>query len=780
MPRSSTSKDKKASPQRRRRNDAAGLQAGAIEAVVTNAGKPVDENEICKRLSIRSANQKRHLKRLLEALSREGRLVKNRRGLFALPKRMDLVAGRVIGHSDGYGFVSVDGGDDLWLSPRTMQEVMHGDRVMARPSRLDDKGRRSGVVVELLEARDSRIVGSYREDQGVGFVMPDDRRIGHDIVIPPEEQNAANDGDIVVAELTGHPHADGHASGRVVEVLGDSMSAGMEIDIAIRKHGIPHEWPKGLEALAKKEAKRITDDQLDERVDLRDLPLVTIDGEDARDFDDAVFAQRQSSGWRLLVAIADVSYYVEQGSMLDEEAELRGNSVYFPRRVVPMLPEVLSNGMCSLNPDEDRLCMYCDMQISKSGQITDYEFGAGVMRSRRRLTYTEVAELLVGSNAVAKQTKKLSEELHNLAGVYESLLRQREKRGALDLDMPEANIILGSNLRIESIGVRQRNMAHRIIEECMLAANVCASEFLGDYTDHAMFRIHEQPEDESIDELRGFLGEFAVKMPTSRDGVKVKNLQIAIEGIRKRPDLSVFLQVSVLRAMKQAVYSSDDKGHFALGYDSYTHFTSPIRRYPDLIVHRLIKQVIDAVPRSEMPGKSELQGVADHTSMTERRADDATRDVERWLKAEFMSDRIGEEFDGMVTGVTGFGVFVQLKDYFVDGLVHISDLGRDYFHFESERFRLVGEKTNVVYRPGTELKVIVARVDLEEGKIDFILASSGRSGGRRSRGSRTSGKKRKNIKGSKSTNSGNNSKSKSGKGRDRSAKSKKKQRKRPK
>lgn len=732
---------KSGKPDARQRSGAsANLESGEVEQIVIKAGKPVDDNDIRKHLSIRSAKDRRHLTRLLEALIREGRLVRNRRGLYAVPKRMDLVSGRVIGHSEGYGFVSVEGAEDLWLSPRTMQEVMHGDRVMARPSRLDDRGRRSGVVVELLESRDPRIVGRYREDQGVGFVMPDDRRIRHDIVISPEEPHTASDGDIVVAELTGHPHADGHASGRIEEVLGDSMAAGMEIDIAIRKHGIPHQWPKGLEKMAKRLASPLTDSVTEDRIDLRQIPLVTIDGEDARDFDDAVFAEPSRGGWRLLVAIADVSYYVEPDSMLDEEAEQRGNSVYFPRRVVPMLPESLSNGMCSLNPDEDRLCMYCDMQISKAGEVLDYEFGEGVMRSRRRLTYTEVANLLAGDDkGVAKETRRLHQEIKNLAGVYHSLLRSRGRRGALDLDMPEANIVLGKNLRIESIGIRQRNVAHRIIEECMLAANVCTAEFLSDYTDHAMFRIHESPEEESIEELRGFLAEFGVKMPLSRDGVRVGNLQKAVDGITKRPDLSVFLQVSVLRAMKQAVYSTENKGHFALGYDSYTHFTSPIRRYPDLIVHRLIKQVIDGVARSDLPGKSELQGLAEHSSMTERRADDATRDVEKWLKAEFMSDRIGEEFDSMVTGVTGFGVFVQLKDYFVDGLVHISDLGRDYFHHEASRFRLVGEKSGQVYRPGTELRVIVARVDLDDGKIDFILADGG-SGDRPKRRGRSKGR----------------------------------------
>ncbi len=723
---------------RQRASGTSDLHSKAVEAIVVKAGKPVDDAEIRKRLSIRSAKDRRQLKRLLEALIREGRLIRNRRGLYAVPKRMDLVSGRVIGHSEGYGFVSVEGGDDLWLSPRTMQEVMHGDRVMARPSRTDDRGRRSGVVVELLESRDPRIVGRYREDQGVGFVMPDDRRIRHDIVISPEEPHTAKDGDIVVAELTGHPHADGHASGRIQEVLGDSLTPGMEIDIAIRKHGIPHQWPKGLEKQAKRLASPVTEADLEDRVDLRDLPLVTIDGEDARDFDDAVFAEPRKGGWRLVVAIADVSHYVASGSELDEEAEQRGNSVYFPRRVVPMLPESLSNGMCSLNPDEDRMCMYCDMHISRAGEVQDYEFGEGVMRSRRRLTYTEVANLLDGDGeGVSPKTRRLGRHLENLAGVYQSLLRTRHRRGALDLDMPEANILLGKNLRIKSIGIRQRNIAHRIIEECMLAANVCTAEFLEDYTDHAMFRIHEPPEEESIEELRGFLAEFGVKMPISREGVRVANLQKAVDGIAKRPDLSVFLQVSVLRAMQQAVYSTDNKGHFALGYDTYTHFTSPIRRYPDLIVHRLIKQIIAGAVKSELPGKVELQALADHSSMTERRADDATRDVERWLKAEFMSDRIGEEFDSMVTGVTGFGIFVQLKDYFVDGLVHISDLGRDYFHHEADRFRLVGEKSGQVYRPGTELRVVVARVDLDDGKIDFILADSNRgSGGRRKKGRR--------------------------------------------
>jgi len=757
MSRSIDRRNKEKKSQQRARNrrsgplDAEASNRKAIEDGIAKAGKPVDETYIRKFLSIRAAKDRRQLKRVLEVLIREGVLTRNRRGLYALPKRMDLVSGEVIGHADGYGFVSVEGGDDLWLSPRTMHEVMHGDRVMARPSRLDDRGRRSGVVVELLQARDARIVGRYREDQGVGFVTPDDRRISHDIVISPEEPHDARDGDIVVAELTGHPHGDGHASGRVSEILGDSMAPGMEIDIAIRKHGIPHEWSKGLIREARKLAVPVSDRELDDRIDLTELALVTIDGEDARDFDDAVYAAKTKTGWRLVVAIADVSHYVTAGSTLDEEAEQRGNSVYFPRRVVPMLPEALSNGMCSLNPNERRLCMYCDMQISKAGEIVDYEFGEGVMQSRRRLTYTEVGNLLNGADRnTPAETRKLQPELRTLADVYEALLKVRNRRGALDLDMPEANIVLGKNLRIESIGVRSRNIAHRIIEECMLAANVCAAEFIGDYANHGIFRIHEAPEAESIQELKGFLAEFGVKMSTARGEIQVANLQSAVEGIRKRPDLSVFLQMSVLRAMQQAEYSCDDKGHFALGYETYTHFTSPIRRYPDLLVHRIIKAIIEEVPAGEMLPRAELQALAEHSSMTERRADDATRDVERWLKAEFMSDRIGEDFDSLVTGVTGFGVFVQLKEYFVDGLVHISDLGRDYFHHEASRFRLVGEKTGRIYRPGTELRVRLARVDLEEGKIDFILSepdkAAGKRGRRRSKPGKSKPGKSKNTK----------------------------------
>ncbi len=720
----------------RTRSKPADIDGGVVIEALTEAASPIDERELGDLLGAATSGARRKLGRVLVSMVDEGTVIVNRRGLYALPERMDILAGRIIGHADGFGFVSSgDRATDLFLPPRQMRKVMHGDRVLARVTSIDSRGRREGAVVEVVEKR-RQVVGRYVREKGFGYVQPDDKRINHEISISDKDRGDAKNGAMVVVEITHHPADDRHAGGRVIEVLGDRMEPGMEIEIAIRKHELPHKWPEGLEEKAQKKARPPSNKELSKRVDLRDLPLVTIDGEDARDFDDAVFAERDGRGWRLVVAIADVGHYVTPGSALDVEAYERGNSVYFPRRVIPMLPESLSNGMCSLNPDEDRLCMFCDMQISASGQLRDFSFGEGVMRSRRRLTYTEVAAYLSGeTDKVDPATMELSSHLDDLNRVYQALVKARVKRGALDLDLPEPFFDLDENGRIRSIRARSRNDAHRLIEECMLATNVAAALYMSEEAGTGVYRIHEQPDSEAIGDLRNFLAEFGVVLgggyePGPRD------IQAAIAKIQSRGDVAPVLQTSILRAMKQAVYSTDNAGHFALGYEAYGHFTSPIRRYPDLMVHRIIRAKL----RGEDVTAVDNSTACEHSSMTERRADDATRDVDGFLKAEFMSDRLGEDFDAVVTGVTGFGVFVQLDDFFIDGLVHISDLGGDYFHFEPARWRLVGEKSGQVFRLGTRLKVKVASADLEEGRVDFVPAKSSRKSGGAKSGRKTSGK----------------------------------------
>ncbi|MCB1958060.1 MAG: ribonuclease R [Rhodocyclaceae bacterium] len=658
--------------------------------------------------------------RRLAAMERDGEIMRNRRGDYLITDKADLIRGRVQGHADGYGFViRDDGGQDLFIGPKEMREVLHGDRVIARIVGVDRRGRPEGKLVEVLERANRRIVGRVIEEHGVTIVVPEDRRIAQDILIAKvagRTRKKATPGQIVVVDLIEQPTKHAQPIGAVSEVLGNYADPGMEIEIALRKHELPFDFSPEGKAEARKLPRTVRKKDCAGREDIRHLPLVTIDGETARDFDDAVYCERQGRGFRLIVAIADVSHYVEPGSALDRDAYDRGNSVYFPRRVIPMLPEKLSNGLCSLNPEVDRLCMVCDMSISMTGQVKDYRFYPAVMFSHARLTYNRVAAALYEEDAAeCEALAALLPQLKQLDAVFRVLLKARHKRGAIDFESTETQMIFDDAGKIERIVPVHRNDAHRLIEECMLAANTCASDFLEKRGQPTLFRVHEGPTEEKLERLRTFLGEFGLSLGGG-DDPQAKDYARLLEKIRERPDAQL-LQTMMLRSLRQAVYSPDNAGHFGLAYEAYTHFTSPIRRYPDLLVHRAIKAVLSH--EKYVPG--DWDAIGTHCSMTERRADDATRDVENWLKCYFMQDRVGEEFTGSVSSVVPFGLFVALDDVFIEGLVHISDLGSDYFHYDETRHELQGERTGLAYRLSDRVRVQLVRVDLETTKIDFRL-----------------------------------------------------------
>jgi ribonuclease R len=712
----------------------------AILAVLTERNEPLPFRELADALDVHGERDEDAFSRRLRAMERDGQILKNRRGLYGLARKMDMVAGRVSGHPDGFGFLIPDEeGEDLFLSPAEMRQVMHGDRVMARITGVDQRGRREGAVVEVLERAHLSVVGRYVTPNGMGFVVPENKRITQDIVISRGDENGARENQIVVAQITSPPTRHRAPAGRVVEVLGDHMAPGMEIEVAIRAHDIPHVWPQEVRDEVEGLAPQVPAHASEGRFDLRGIPLVTIDGEDARDFDDAVFAEHDGRHWRLIVAIADVSYYVKPGTALDREAYQRGNSVYFPQNVVPMLPEVLSNGLCSINPKVDRLCMACEIQIDASGNISRYRFLEAVMRSRARLTYTKVAAMLVEKDAALRQEyAEVVPHLEALYGLYKILHTARMKRGAVDFELPETRIVFDEQRKIQCIEPVQRNDAHRLIEECMLAANVCAAEILKKHKVPAPYRIHEGPTVEKLNNLREFLSEIGLSLGGG-DKPQAQHYSKLINQVEKRPD-SRLIQTVLLRSLSQAVYSPDNIGHFALGYPNYTHFTSPIRRYPDLLVHRAIKDILAKRPATITPELARQHG--EHCSLTERRADEATREVTRWLKAEFMMDKIGEEYDGYISGVTNFGIFVELIEFYVDGLVHITALGNDYYHFDAAHHRLMGERTRQVYRLGDKVRVRVVRVDLDETKIDFeLVGMTGARTGKAPRQRRPEGKR---------------------------------------
>ncbi|MBK1702029.1 ribonuclease R, partial [Thiococcus pfennigii] len=695
-----------------------------IQQVLKEAGVPLAFADVANALGLQDEEDLLALERRLGAMVRDGQLVRNRRDAFCLVNKRDLIVGRVIGHPDGFGFVKPDdGGDDLYLYPKEMRALFHSDRVVVRVTGQDRRGRLEAAVVEILERGTRNVVGRLYQESGVGFVKPDNKRLNHYIVIPRDRLDGARTGQIVVAEITDQPTKHTQPIGRILEVLGDHMAPGMETDIAIRTHDLPVAWPPEVEAESAAFTSEVPEQDKAGRTDLRRLPLVTIDGADARDFDDAVYCERTPKGWKLLVCIADVSAYVAPGSALDVEAFARGNSVYFPDRVVPMLPEVLSNGLCSLNPQVDRLCMTCELYLNEAGKVIRSRFFAAVMRSHARLTYDEVAAMIVdGDPELCARHAELLPHLHELHALYRVLHATRAERGAIDFDTTETKFQFNEQGRIEAVVPLVRNDAHRLIEECMLAANVAAARLFERKRMPALYRIHETPNDEKVTDLREFLGQLGLKLPGRAKKPTTQDFAAMLEAVKDRPDRHL-IQTVLLRSMQQAMYSSDNVGHFGLAYPAYTHFTSPIRRYPDLIVHRIIKHILAGGTAADLEySKPQLQGIGEQCSGTERRADEATRDAEAWLKCEFMQDKLGEEFEGTITSVNSFGLFVELDDIYIDGLVHITALDNDYYHFDPVGRRLTGERTGTVYRLGDRLRVKLAAVNLDERKIDFVLA----------------------------------------------------------
>lgn len=729
--------------------------------------------QLVKMLNIKGQDAREAIRRRLRAMERDGQILFRKQDeSFYIPDAQELLQGIIEAHRDGYGFLLLAGQEDVYLSEREMRQVFHGDEVLVRPSGRSRRGGVEGKIDKVIKRANEFLVGRLACESDLYFVVPDNPRIGQDILLPQGISDfELEPGDYVSVKIIDYPTQRTPATGEIDEALGSALAPGLEIDLAIRSHDIPYRWPDAVVAEAAKLGVEPEEADKQHRVDLRDLPLVTIDGEDARDFDDAVYCKkRKGGGFTLWVAIADVSHYVPVGSALDVQAYERSTSVYFPGRVVPMLPEAISNGLCSLKPDVDRLCMVGEIDISAKGKVTRHQFYEAVMHSHARLTYNEVAEALgltpkPPRAGLLKRLQGLMPELQNLYELYQLLRIERTKRGAIDFETTETQIIFNAERKIETIVPVVRNDAHKIIEECMLCANVAAANFLASQENPVLFRVHQGPKEQKLDNLRLYLGELGLSLT---GGLKPEpnDYQILMQKIEERPDAHL-IQIMMLRSLSQAVYQPDNEGHFGLAYPAYLHFTSPIRRYPDLLVHRAIRSVVRSrkacdqvrrVPGAKALAKkviypyelADMVAAGIHSSMAERRADDATRDVTAWLKCEYLQDRIGESFKGVVAGVTRFGLFVELQDLFVEGLLHINNLGNDFFHFDQAQQRLVGERTRKVYRLGDAIEVVVARVDLDERKVDLEISGAEKGAAREQR---KSGKKsgKKSFAGSKSS-----------------------------
>jgi len=690
--------------------------------LLSEQGRPLQRKEIFARLGVESQDEREIMRRRLKAMLRDGQVVKNRRNAYGLPEKMDLLRGRISAHPDGFGFVEPESGEsDLYLSSREMRKVLHGDKVLAAVTGIDDRGRRQGVITEVLERAHQRIVGRFVKESGVALVVPDESRIAQDVLIPLDQTGNAKPGQVVVAEITQQPGPRQPPLGKVVEILGETGAPGMATEIAIRNFDLPYEWPTGVEAEAAAFGDHVEEDWIQGRRDLRELPLVTIDGADARDFDDAVFAQRRENTWRLVVAIADVASYVKPGSKLDAEARDRATSVYFPGRVVPMLPEALSNGLCSLNPDVDRLCLVCDMSIDSKGTVTRARFDRAIIRSQARLTYREVWDWLVdGRGPIRPKRDAISNSLSDLYGLYKALRKARTRRGAIDFESTEVKFVFGEDGSVEDIQPVERNDAHKLIEECMIAANVEAARLLQRQGIPTLYRVHEPPQGDRVESLEQFLRGLGIKI-TWRGRPAPRDFEELVQRIKGREDQHLIMAV-MLRAQSLATYQAVNHGHFGLALDAYAHFTSPIRRYPDLMVHRALHHILNkSEPREFDYDEREMNALAEHCSHRSRRAEEAERDVTERLKCYFMERHVGDRFNGRVSGVTSFGLFVEIDRVAVSGLVHITALPNDYYHFDPVLHRLTGERSGKVFQLAQKVTVKVMAVNPDERKIDFEL-----------------------------------------------------------
>ena len=695
----------------------------AILALLEERGELLTEARIAEALAIDDETDLEALRKRLGAMVRDGQLLLGRRGGYAPTQKLDLIAGLVIANAEGYGFLRPDaGGDDLYISPQQMRAVMHGDRVLASVVGIDRRGRRQGAIAEVLQRRSSRLVGRVVVENGVTSVTPDDRRILQEVMIKPGEEQGATSGEIVVVEITDPPTSQRGPKGVIKAVLGERLQPSLVVEMAIASHDLPHEWPPEVLRDAAQVEPEVSAAEREGRTDIRSLPLVTIDGADARDFDDAVYAEpKRGGGFRLIVAIADVSHYVRLGSALDKEAYERSTSTYFPGFVVPMLPETLSNGICSLMPKVERMCMVCDMQVDAEGNVTKSKFYDAVMLSHARLTYDKVWQAVgLREEDALQEVADVLPQLENLHALYKAMAAQRKRRGAIDFETPEVKFRLDQTGSVESMGATERNDAHKLIEECMIAANVQAALYLEKKKIPALFRAHEPPPAEKYEDLQQFLREFKLSMP-SVDRVTPADFSEVLRMVRDRPEREL-IQSVLLRSQSMAAYQPDNRGHFGLALTAYAHFTSPIRRYPDLLVHRAIRFALTGRKPSDYSyTPAEMAAMAIHCSQRERRAEEAERDVDERFKCAWMEKHIGSEFEGVVTGVTSFGLFVELDESKVSGLVHISQLVNDYYHFDAIRKLLKGERTGTQFRLGDHVRVQVLRASLEDRKIDFRL-----------------------------------------------------------
>lgn len=695
-------------------------ERAAISACLREAGRPLNRRQLAEALAVRDPAARQILGRRLRAMERDAELIRNRRGSYGLIDKMDLLKGRVIGHPQGYGFVVPEsGGKDLFLSAREMRAVLHGDRVLAREIHVDRQGRREAALVEVLERANRQLVGRYFEESGIGFVAPDNKRLSQDVLIPAEDRNGARPGQYVVARIVRQPDRRRQPIGGVISVIGAGVNADMAVEIAVQGYELPHLWPQALQAEIGGLSKARMAADCSGRRALREAPFVTIDGEDAKDFDDAVYCERRGGGWRLLVAIADVSHYVKPETALDAEAQRRGTSVYFPGRVIPMLPEVLSNDLCSLKPAVDRFSLVCELEIGADGRARRASFYRAVIRSAARLSYTEVAALLAGKDD-RRRYGELLEPLKRLHALYRLLHAARKKQGLIEFASLESRFEFNAEGHIETIHQAERNDAHRLIEEMMLAANVAAGEFLERHRIPALYRIHDTPAAEKLEEVRALLAQLGLSLG-GQEEPSAKEYATLMEAIQGRDDAGM-LETVLLKSMPLALYSPVNAGHFGLGFPAYAHFTSPIRRYPDLLAHRAITHIISGNNAATFAySEQAVSALAEHCSLTERRAEEAARDAIQRLKCGFMRDRVGERFTGMVSSVTAFGLFIMLDEFYIEGLIHVSHLPVDYYHYDAITHSLRGERGGRVFRLGQRLNVRVARVDMDERKIDFEL-----------------------------------------------------------
>lgn len=687
--------------------------------ILEDFGRPMSFNQLIDALNIHEDSKKEAVGFRLRAMLRDGQLMLDRRGRYCLLKKLNLLRGTVHAHPDGYGFfIPDDDSGDMLLSAKEMRGVMHGDVVLAYQIGVDRRGRFEGKIHEVVEHANTTVVGRYIFEHGVGFVIPDSKRLTQDISIPNEFTLNAKSGQIVLVEIVAYPDKRVQAIGKIIHILGEHMAPGMEIEVAILAYGIPDKWAEDVSMEVAKIKQRVDKEDCQSRTDLRHLPFVTIDGEDAKDFDDAVYCVvKPKGGYQLYVAIADVSHYVPMHSALDKEAARRGNSVYFPGKVVPMLPEALSNGICSLNPNVDRLCMVAEMSISAEGKISRSRFYRAVMHSKARLTYTQVNDWFL-SGKIDEQYASLWPALQALNTLYGVLLKTRKARGAMDFETTETRIEFDEQRKIQRIVPVVRNDAHRLIEECMLAANVATARFLEKAGIPTLYRVHAIPEEDKVIALRQFLNEMGYQLGGGKKP-SPKDFQRTLLAVQGKPEKHL-VETVMLRSLKQAHYVEANAGHFGLAYSAYTHFTSPIRRYPDLLIHRAIGFLLEhQEDKSFAYSDDDMNRLGKHCSTTERRADEATREVVAWLKCEYMQDKLGQVFAGRISAVTSFGIFVELDDIYVEGLVHVTSLKNDYYSFDASKHRLVGGRSGHVYRLGDKMTVLVARVDLDERKIDF-------------------------------------------------------------